>query len=66
MWSTCLLSAFSGYYAEFHEGYQKHTNLLNSRTSSSDIFGYFVEFHEGHCTVGEWQMRGMACVPLAY
>jgi hypothetical protein len=55
MWTTCPLSASSGYHAEFHEGcYQKHTNPLNCRTSSSDISGYHVEFHEGHGTVGEW------------
>jgi hypothetical protein len=38
MWATCTRSASSGYQAEFHEGcYQKHTNPLNYRTSSSDI-----------------------------
>jgi hypothetical protein len=38
MWATCPRSASSGYHAEFHEGcYQKHTNPLNCRTSSSDI-----------------------------
>jgi hypothetical protein len=43
---------FSGYHAEFHEGcYQKHTNLLNCRTSSSDISGNHADFHEGHGTV---------------
>jgi hypothetical protein len=46
------------YYAEFHEGYQKHTDLLNCRTSSLDVSGYHTDFHEGHGTVGEWQ--GMA------
>jgi hypothetical protein len=30
---------FFGYPAEFHEVYQKHTNLLNYRTISSDISG---------------------------
>jgi hypothetical protein len=56
-------SGFSGYHAEFHEGcYQKHTNPLNCRTSSSNISGYLAEFHEGHGTVGEWQGRGMVCV----
>jgi hypothetical protein len=56
-------SASSGYQAEFHEGcYQKHTNPLNCRTSSSDISGDHADFHEGHGTVGEWQGRGMACV----
>jgi hypothetical protein len=55
MWATCPLSAFSGYQTEFHEGcYQKHTNPLNYRTSSSDISGYHEDFHEGHGTVGEW------------
>jgi hypothetical protein len=49
MWATCPRSA-----------YQKHTNPLNSRTSSSDIFAYHADFHEGHGTVGEWQGRGMA------
>jgi hypothetical protein len=51
----------SGYHAEFHEGcYQKHTDPLNCRTSSSDISGYHADFHEGHDTVGAWQGRGMA------
>jgi hypothetical protein len=63
MWATSEISASSGYHAELHEGdYQTHTNLLNSRTSSSDISGYHAEFHEGHGTVGELQGRGMACV----
>jgi hypothetical protein len=62
MWATCP-RASSGYHAEFHEGcYQKCTNPLNYRTSSSDISGYHANFHEGHGTVGEWQGRGMACV----
>jgi hypothetical protein len=53
----------SSYHVEFHEGcYQKHTNPLNCRTSSSDISGYHADFHEGHGTVGEWQGHGMACV----
>jgi hypothetical protein len=61
VWATCPLSASSGYHSEFHEGcYQKHTNLLNCRTSNSDISGYHEDFHEGHGTVGEWQGRGMA------
>jgi hypothetical protein len=47
MWATCPLSASSGHRAEFHEGYQKHTNPLNRRTSSSDISGYNAEVHEG-------------------
>jgi hypothetical protein len=63
MWATGPLSASSGYHAGFHEGcYQKHTNPLNCRTSSSDISGYHEDFHEGHGTVGEWHERGMACV----
>jgi hypothetical protein len=63
MWATCPRSAFSGYHAEFHEGfYQKHTNLSNCRTSSLDISVYHADFHEGHGTVAEWQGRGMACV----
>jgi hypothetical protein len=62
MWATCPLSDSSGYHAEFHEGYQKHTNPLNCRTSSSDISGYDADFHEGHGAVGEWQRNGMACV----
>jgi hypothetical protein len=41
--------------------YQKHTNPLNCRTSSSDISGYHAEFNEGHGTVGEWQECGMSC-----
>jgi hypothetical protein len=65
MWATCPLSASSGHRAEFHEGYQKHTNPLNRRTSSSDISGYHADFHEGHGPVGEWQGRGMACVNYA-
>jgi hypothetical protein len=61
MWATSLCSASSGYYMEFHEGcYQKHTNLLNCRTSSLDISGYHADFHEGHDTVGKWQGCGMA------
>jgi hypothetical protein len=50
---NCPRSVSSGYHAEFHEGYQKHANPLNCRTSSSDISGYYAEFHEGHGTVGE-------------
>jgi hypothetical protein len=61
MWATFPRSASSGYHAEFHEGYQKHTNPLNCRTSSSDITGYHADFHEEHGIVGEWQWRGMAC-----
>jgi hypothetical protein len=61
MSTTCPRSSPSGYHAEFHEGYyQKHTNPLNYRTSSSDISGYHANFHEGHGAVGEWQGRGMA------
>jgi hypothetical protein len=61
MWATCPHLASSGYHAEFHKGcYQKHTNPLNCRTSSSDISSYHADFHEGHGTVGEWQRRGMA------
>jgi hypothetical protein len=63
IWATCLLSASSGYHAEFHEGcYQKHTNPLNCMTSSSDISGYHADFHEEYGTVKEWKWRGMACV----
>jgi hypothetical protein len=63
MWDTCLRSASSVYHAEFHEGcYQKHTNPLNCRTSSSDISGYHADFHDGHSTVGEWQGHDMAFV----
>jgi hypothetical protein len=63
MWATCPHLASSGYHAEFHEVcYPKHTNLLNCRTSSTDISGYHADFHEGHGTVGEWQGHGMACV----
>jgi hypothetical protein len=61
MWATCPRSAFSSYHAEFQEGcYQKHTNPLNCRTSSSDISGYHAGFDEGHGTVREWQGRSMA------
>jgi aminoglycoside phosphotransferase family enzyme len=63
MWANFPRSASSGYHAEFHEGcYQKHTTLLNRRTSSSDISGYHADFHEVHNIVVEWQGRGMACV----
>jgi hypothetical protein len=62
MSAACPRSASSGYHAEFHEGYQKHNNPLNCRTSSSDISGYHADFYEGHGTVGEWQERGMVCV----
>jgi hypothetical protein len=62
MWAICPRSASSGYDAELHEVcYQKHTNPLNCRTSSSDISGYHADFHEGHGTVGERQGRGTAC-----
>jgi hypothetical protein len=65
MWATCTHLASSGYHADFHEGcYQKHTNLLDYRNSSSDISSYHADFHEGHGTVGEWQGRSMACVNL--
>jgi aminoglycoside phosphotransferase family enzyme len=60
MWVTFPHSASSDNHAEFHEGYQKHTNLLNYRTSSSDISDYHADFHEEHGTVGEWQGRGAA------
>jgi hypothetical protein len=54
MWVTCPLSASSGYHAEFNEAcFQKHTNTLIYRTSSSDISGYHAEFHEEYGTVGE-------------
>jgi hypothetical protein len=53
-------SASSDYHSEFHEGcYQKHTNPLSCRTSSSDISSYHADFHEGHGTVGELHERGM-------
>jgi hypothetical protein len=59
MWATYPRSASSGYHAEFHKGYQKHTKKLNCRTCSSDVSGYHADFHEGHDTVGEWQGTGM-------
>jgi hypothetical protein len=63
MWATCPRSGSSGYHAEFNEGcYQKHTNLLNCWTRSSDVSSYHADFHKGHGTVGEWQGRGMASV----
>jgi hypothetical protein len=38
MWATFPFSASSAYHAEFNEGfYQKTTNTLNCRTSSSDV-----------------------------
>jgi hypothetical protein len=65
IWTTCVCSDSSGCHAEFHEGcYQKHTNPLNCRTSSSDISGYHANFHEGHGAVGEWQGRGIAIAYL--
>jgi hypothetical protein len=57
MWATYPHWAPSSCHAEFHEGcYQKHTNPLNCRTSSSDISGYHADFREGHGTVGEWHV----------
>jgi hypothetical protein len=65
MWATHPLSASSGYHAEFHEVcYQKHTNPLNCRTSSSDISGYHADFHKGYGTVGERQGHCMVYVEL--
>jgi hypothetical protein len=67
MWATCPLSVSSGYHAEFHEDfYQKHTNSLNCRTSSSDISGYHADFHEGRGTVEKWQGRGKVFKKLWY
>jgi len=40
----------------------KKDDLLNCRTSSSDISGYHADFHEGHSTDEAGQGRGMACV----
>jgi hypothetical protein len=57
MWATYLHSASSGYHAEFHEGYQKHTNPLNYR-----IFPATTRTFTKDMTVGEWQGRGIACV----
>jgi hypothetical protein len=62
MRATSPLSVSSGYHAESHEVYQKHTNPLNCRNSSSDISGYHADFHEGHGIVGEWHGRDMAYV----
>jgi hypothetical protein len=60
MWATCPRSSSSGYHAELNEGcFQKHTNPLNCRNSSSDISGYHADVHEGHGTVGKWHGRGM-------
>jgi hypothetical protein len=56
------LSASPGHHAEFHDGYQKHTNPLNCKTSSSDTSGYHADFHKGYGIVGQWQGRGMVCV----
>jgi hypothetical protein len=39
--------------------YQKHTDPLNCKTSSSDISGCHTNFHEQCSTVGEWQGNGM-------
>jgi hypothetical protein len=42
-----------------HEGcYQKHTNPLHCRTSSSDISSYHADFHGRRGTVREWQWHG--------
>jgi hypothetical protein len=51
IWATCLPSTSSGYHAEFHGGYQKHTNPLNCRSGSSDISGYHPDFSRRtrHC-----------------
>jgi hypothetical protein len=76
MWATCPRSASSGYHAEFHEGYQKHTNPLNCRTSS---LGYFrlprwLSRRTRHCRrmagachgmAGERHGRGMCELALA-
>jgi hypothetical protein len=67
MWAICLRSVSSGYHAEFHEDcYQKHTNQLNCRTSSSDISGYNADFHEGHGSVGERQENCMDAARALY
>jgi hypothetical protein len=51
MWETCQSSTSSGYHAEFHQVfYQKNTNPLKFRTSSSDISGYHADLNEGHGT----------------
>jgi hypothetical protein len=42
--------------------YQKHTNPLTFRISSSIICGYDTGFHKGHGSVGESQESGMECV----
>jgi hypothetical protein len=61
VWATCLRSASSGFRAEFHEGYQMHTNPLNCRTSSSGISGYHADYHEGQEWQGAaWHDRGTA------
>jgi hypothetical protein len=61
MWETCPRSSSSGYHAELHEDrYQKHTNPLKYRTSSSVMSGYHADFHEEYGTVGECQVRGTA------
>jgi hypothetical protein len=66
MWATCPCSASFGYHAEFHEGcYQKHTNPLNNRNSSSDISGHHADFHEGHGTV-TGAMDGMCELALRH
>jgi hypothetical protein len=73
MWVTSPRSASSGYHEDFDEGYyQKNTNLLNCRTSSSDISGYHVDFHEGHGTVRDrwghvmaWARHGMCELALS-
>jgi hypothetical protein len=62
MGATCPLSVSSGYHAEFHAVYQKHTNPLDCRTSSSDISGYHADFQEERGNVREWQGRGMVCM----
>jgi hypothetical protein len=49
------------YHEDIHEGcYQKHTNRLNCRTSSSENSGYHADFHERQDTVRKWQGHGTA------
>jgi hypothetical protein len=52
---------FSGYDAEFHEDYQKHTNPLNCRVNSSDISGYHADFTKDNALSEKAGVRHGVC-----
>jgi hypothetical protein len=57
--------SFFGCHTAFHEGcVQKHTNLLNFGTSSSDICVYHADSDEGHGTVLECQCQCETLCPI--